>query len=194
MSDSVDRVARFKQQAARFAARVRPYHLVVAGAVLVLGVGMASAGSGSRPSPTPSSDDRRLRIEVVAPVEPSITPGGVMEVGHLVDGFTGVPRTPPPPADVWAPEDEIYEDPPQRPYRAEHRYEEPVVRPMVEPDGRYEPRDRRRPDGLGRGFGFDAPERDYRAEREARRARREARERERDRRDPPRYWRDDDRY
>ncbi|MFN3668459.1 MAG: hypothetical protein ACK4VY_04070 [Brevundimonas sp.] len=194
MSDSSARFGRFKQQAAGFAARIRPCHFVVAGAVLVLGVGMASAGAGNRPAPAPASDDRRLRIEVVAPVEPAIAPGGVMEVGHLVDGFTGVPRTPPRTMDVWVPDDEIHEDPPRSPYRPERRYDEAVVRPMVEPDGRYEARDPRRPDSLGRGFGFDAPERDYRAEREARRARREARERERDLRDSPRYWRDDDRY
>lgn len=194
MSDSATRFDRFKQQAANFAARIRPYHLVAAGGVLVLGVGMASAGPGGRPSGAPASDDGRLRIEVVAPVEPAIAPGGVMEVGHLVDGFTGVPRTPPRPTDVWTPEDEVYEDPPERSYRPERRYEEAMVRPLVEPDGRYDSRDARRPDGLGRGLGFDAPERDYRAEREARRARREAREREREMRDAPRYWRDDNRY
>ncbi|MDP1913774.1 hypothetical protein [Brevundimonas sp.] len=72
---------------------------------------------------------------------------------------------------AYAPYDEDFEAPESRP--APKRYVEDAVihaPPQPEPPARD-----RLDDRVGRWFGFDAPDRDYRAEREARRERREAR-------------------
>ncbi|HYD27035.1 hypothetical protein [Brevundimonas sp.] len=151
------------------------------------------------PGPRPVTASERLRIEVVHPVEPDIIPGARMDVGELVDGFQGVPPPPPPLTDVIRASAEgwIEDLPPLPP--------PPWRRPAVEEVAAEPPRpeaSRPRRDA-GRWFGFDAPRRDYQAERAARRARlealdrqaweeREARREERDRRrDDGRRWGDD---
>lgn len=178
---------------ARFAARVRPVHVLAAAGLAVV-VGMVALQAVALPGPRPLTEGDRLRIEVVRPVEPEIIPGSVMDVGELVEGFQGVPRGPVREAVAYA-SDGDWDDgralpkpapPPRR------RFEEAVIEaPRREPG----------PSAGGpvreRWFGFDAPRRDYRAEREARRARREARiEWERERawereRDEPRRYRSD---
>lgn len=157
-------------------------------AIVVVGAGMAMARAVSLPGPRPILDGERMQIHVVAPVEPEIAPGSVMEVGELVDGF----EYRPPPAPViepvaYAPWDEYPERPEPRP--APRRYAE---RPVVAvPPSREEPTQDWREGRGSRWFGFDAPERDYRAEREARRARIDARlERDRERREV-RWYRSD---
>jgi hypothetical protein len=157
-------------------------------AVVVVGVGVAMARAVSLPEPRSVLDGDRMRIQVVAPVEPDITPGSVMEVGELVDGFEyrPLPRPVVEPADR-APYDEDSVAPERRP--TPRRYEDKAgvaAPPPLEAsaDGWRETR-------IGRWLGFDEPERDYRAEREARRARIDApMEREREQREV-RWYRSD---
>ncbi|MCS6625391.1 hypothetical protein N0B44_20990 [Roseibacterium beibuensis] len=163
----------------RAGARVRAGHVVALSAVAAAAFGVAGLRAVELPGPRPISDSDRLRIEVVHPVEPEITPGSVMEVGDLVDGFQGVPPPLPPLTDVAWSSDDGWDD--EAGY-ASARYE---TRPGAEvrtyesrPDYR---RESERPSPVRvvqRWFGFDAPRRDYRAEREARRARLDAMERE----------------
>lgn len=116
-----------------------------------------------------------MHIEVVAPVEPQVMPGAVMEVGDLVDGFRYVaPRRREPEPAAYAPYDDWSE--PLEPAPDRRR---PVERAVIEPPPQPEPPRR------DRWFGFDAPDRDYRSEREARRARREARAEDDYRRERP---------
>lgn len=165
----------------RFAARVRPVHLLAAGGAVVL-VGMAGLQAVALPGPRPLVDGDRLMIEVVRPVEPEILPGSVMDVGELVDGFQGVPSAPVMETVAYAAYDdeEDWRAPPEPAPWPHRRTGEAVVEtslPQPEPSANRSVRDR--------WFGFDAPRRDYRAEREARRARLESRawegDRERDR-------------
>lgn len=186
MSESPSGPGSWAARLRRLPSRARPAHLVAAAAVAGV-FGVAGLAASPLPGPRALSDSERLRIEVVAPVEPEIVAGSVMEVGDLVEGFQGLPPAPAPVVETvaWVPDDDDWDDwrgeaepPPSR------RLEEPVVHVPAPPGPpRSHPaRDRR--------FGFDAPRRDYRAEREARRARIE-RERERDK--PRRYWSDPDR-
>ena len=181
MSPSSSLLERFKQGARRFAAGVRPGHLAVVGAVAVVGVGIVAARTLALPGPQPVLDGERMKIQVVAPVEPEIMPGSVMEVGDLVEGFE---YRRPEPALIEAvdetPWDLEFETPPPRP--GSQRVDDEGRAPAPPPPDR--PREDRRERRDDRWFGFDAPDRDYRAEREARRARIEARiEQDRERRE-----------
>ena len=187
---------RLMRQARGLAARLRPRHLAVAAAVAVIGVGVAGVRAVALPGPQPILDGARMQIEVVDPVEPEIMPGSVMDVGELVDGFEYTPPPRPVAEPVaFAPYDDDFEPPKRRPKSAAYN-EQPIIHAPPQPEARAGDRRGPRDDRVDRWFGFDAPERDYRAEREARRARRDAREeraRERDgRRDQDRY-RDQDR-
>lgn len=191
MSDSPAFLDRLKRRAGAVAAGIRPGHVAVAAVVAVIGIGVAALSAVALPGPRPVLDGDRMHIQIVDPVEPEITPGSVMDVGELVDAYE---YTPPPRPTVepaaWAPYDEDFEPPKPRP--ASRDYDDrPVISVPPQPEPRADERRDVRDNAVGRWFGFDAPERDYRAEREARRARREARmeqEREQDRR------RDQDRY
>lgn len=185
MSDLSAHLDRLKQQGRALLAQVRPHHLAVLAGVAVIGVGVVAVAAMARPEQPVSHGDEKLRIQVVAPEEPEITPGSVMEVGHLVDGFR---YTPPPPAPVedaaYAPYDELAEAP-DPPKRGKPFADGEVIPPPQPPE---EPQAGWRDSRVGRWLGFDAPEPDYRAEREARRARRDDRaQQERDRRDVRRY-------
>jgi len=181
MSELSGRFERLIQQGREIAARIRPPHLaawaaMALAAVALVGLGVAVVGALARPGPRVPPDETRLRIEVIAPSEPAITPGSVMEVGDLVDGFVAVPaaRT----ADEIADDSVAEEGIPASDGRYERLHvEDPVIvvppQPVKPAEGRGESR-------VSRWLGFDAPDRDYRAERDARRARRDARE-ERDR-------------
>ncbi|TPW05441.1 MAG: hypothetical protein FD125_722 [bacterium] len=186
MSQSPSLLDQLKQGARRFAAGVRPGHLAIVAVVAVAGVGISMARTMSLPGPQPILDGEQMKIQVVAPVEPEITPGSVMEVGDLVEGFEY--RRPTPAvieADDYAPWDEESEVPTPRP--ASRRNDDYAMAPAPPPDTRVDQRDTR----ADRWFGFDAPDRDYRAEREARRARMDARiEQERERREV-RWYRPD---
>lgn len=181
---------RLNKAAGRLAAGARPRHLAWALAVAVVGIGLAGVRAVALPGPRPVLDSERLRIQVVAPVEPAITAGPVMDVGELVDGLVSAP-----PAyavvepAAYAPADDSFEAP--EPPPSPKRYvESAVVRAPPPPEPAEPPR---REGRASRWFGFDDPERDYRAEREARRARREAyMEREREGRER-RWYRSDGR-
>ena len=144
-------------------------YALAAGAIVVIGlIGLRAMGPSQA---RPVTDDGRLRIEVVHPVEPAIVPGGVMDVGQLVDAFQGLPPPRPDPSplewfeDAWL--DVVGPPPPPAP---SWRTVAATARVPVEtapPPRRDE----------GRWFGFDAPRRDFRAERAARRARMEAMDR-----------------
>ena len=181
---------------ARLAARVSPVHMLAAAGLAAV-VGMVALQAVALPGPRPLTEGDRLRIEVVRPVEPDIIPGSVMDVGELVEGFQGVPRAPVREA-VGYGSDGDWNDRRAAPKPApppRRRFEEAVIEAPREQPGPSAGRPVR-----DRWFGFDAPRRDYRAEREARRARREARiewERqrawERDREQTRRYRSDPDR-
>lgn len=162
---------RLKQLGRQVAARVRPQHLAVLAGVAVIGVGVAAVGAMALPGPRAVHDSERLQIQVVAPDEPEITPGSVMEVGHLVDGFVSVPA-PQPVAEIAAdaPYDDFVEAAKPPPQGVKRYVEEAVIQAPPQPE---EPAGGWRDSRVGRWLGFDAPQPDYRAEREARRARRE---------------------
>lgn len=190
MSDSPAFLDRMKRRAGDLAAAVRPRHVAVAAVIVAVGVGVASLGAVALPGPRPVLDGDRMQIRVVDPVEPDIQPGSVMDVGELVDGFeyTPPPRPVAEPA-AWAPYDEDFEPP--RPRAAERAYDErAVISAPAQPEMRDDRRDVR-DNRVGRWFGFDAPDRDYRAEREARRARLEARDEAERERARERDWRRD---
>lgn len=157
--------------APRPARRVRPAHLVAIGAVGVAALGLMGLKFVALPDAAPVSADDAMKIEVVAPVEPTLVPGSVMEVGDLVDGFRYVPPRPaePPLHDAaWSEDDDFapYE-PPVR--RAEvRRYSSAGEAPApAEPEPPRRERDRL-------WFGFDNPLPDFGAERRARQARLDA--------------------
>lgn len=181
MSELPPLLDRIRRSTLRFAAAVRPHHLAAVAALVVAGIGVATVRAVALPEPRPVLDGERMQILVVAPVEPDIAPGSVMEVGDLVEGFEyrPLPRPVVEPVD-WAPYDE--DSVGMEPRRTPRRYDDQAVvvaapQPDASPEGWRET-------PVGRWFGFDAPERDYRAEREARRARVDAQmERERERRE-----------
>lgn len=193
MPEAPSDLDRLKRQARRFAASVRPHHVAMVAVLSAVGLGVLAAGTMALPGPRPVLDGERMTIQVVAPVEPEVVPGSVMEVGDLVEGFEY--RRPPPAmietADYGSYEEEEFEVPAPRPVSRRddddgRGYGSPPPEALVErpPEDR---RDRR----ADRWFGFDAPDRDYRAEREARRARIDARiERDRERREV-RWYRSD---
>lgn len=176
MPDPTPQTDRLKAACRRVAARARPVHGAALAGVVVAAFGLAGLRGLELPGPAPIVDGDRMRIEVVAPIEPKVSPGGVMDVGELVDGLTEIPRPLPPepiPAS-YAYVDESWDaglPPPPRRRRDDDAFAYPPP-PPPEP-----PAERR-----GGWFGFDAPRRDYQAEREARYARLDALERrERDR-------------
>lgn len=160
----------------RAASRMRAGHAVALSVVAAAAFGVAGLRAVDLPGPRPIDDSDRLRIEVVHPVEPEIVPGSVMDVGDLVDGFQGLPPPLPRLSDAgWSyghgrdDHDEAWAPP------------RPEARPVAEVrtwESRPEP-DRASPvRAVQRWFGFDAPRRDFQAERAARRARMEAMERD----------------
>lgn len=169
----------------RAASRVRGGHAVALSAVAAAAFGLAGLRAVDLPEPRPISDSDRLRIEVVHPVEPDIVAGSVMDVGELVDGFQGLPPPLPPLTDAawsyedgWDDHDADYSPRPEPRRVAEVRTYESAPPPERTSPVR----------AVQRWFGFDAPRRDFRAERAARRARMEAMERDaRERRAWERY-------
>lgn len=104
----------------------------------------------------------RMQVEVVAPVERLVEPGGILEVGELVDGYSHAaiqPRAEGP--DVYDAENQtawIEPAPPPMPIAASPWSDGgTVVQPTESP-----------PELREGNFGFDAPGPDYAAERRAR--------------------------
>lgn len=160
----------------RATCRVRRGHAVALSVVAAAAFGLGGLRAIELPGPRPISDSDRLRIEVVHPVEPEIVPGSVMEVGELVDGFQGLPPPLPPLTDVAWSYDDGWDD-----YDADYSPSRPEARRVAEVRT-YESRpESERPSpvrAVQRWFGFDAPRRDFQAERAARRARMDALERD----------------
>lgn len=179
---------RLAAQARHALGRLRPGHWVALSAVLVAAFGLLGLRSVTLPGPRPVDPRDRLRIEVVQPVEPRITPGTVMDVGELVDGFRYVAPAAVTQAAYYEPWDEEHGAPPP-PSRERYR-EEAVLYPPPQPPA---PEPPRRHWSDSRWFGFDAPRPDYQAERERRRAYREAQERMRDERQEARRRYEDER-
>jgi hypothetical protein len=173
----------------RAASRVRGGHAVALSVLVAAAFGLAGLRAVDLPGPRPISDSDRLRIEVVHPVEPDIVAGSVMDVGELVDGFQGLPPPLPPLTDAAWSYDDGWDDhePDYSPSRPEARRVAGVRTYESAP-----PPERTSPvRAVQRWFGFDAPRRDFRAERAARRARMEAMERDaRERRARERYAHD----
>jgi len=156
--------------------RVRPVHLAAIAGVSVAALGLMALKFVNLPTPDPVASGEGLKIEVVAPVEPTLAPGSVMDVGELTDGFryvrpASVKR--PPAYDVaWA-EDEVAPPAPPRRAAAVRRYTSEDADRASLPD----PEPRR--EGGRRWFGFDSPRPDYGAERRARQDRMQAWEEQR---------------
>lgn len=176
-------IDQLKRQAQGLAACVRPHHLATAAVVAAIGLGVAGLRAVPLPEAEPILEDERIRVEVVDPVEPNIAPGAVMDVGDLVDGFVFTP--PPRPAAelaVRVSHEEDFEYPAPRSVPREYA-EQVIIQAPPQPETRAHVPRVSRDERAGRWFGFDAPDRDYRAERDARRAHRDAaweRERERE--------------
>lgn len=172
----------------RLGGRVRAGHVVALSVVFAAGFGLVGLRAADLPGPRPIADHERLRIEVVQPVEPDIVAGSVMDVGELVDGFQGLPPPLPRFTDVawsyddgWADDGGLLSSGAEARRQAEERayYSQPEPEPPAPVRA------------VKRWFGFDAPRRDYQAERAARRARMEAMERhERERRAAERFRRE----
>jgi len=170
----------------RATSRMTRGHAVALSVVAAAAFGLAGLRAVDLPGPRPISDSDRLRIEVVHPVEPEIVPGSVMEVGELVDGFQGLPPPLPPLTDAgwsyddgWGDHAETWASSASGTRRvAEVRTWDSRAMPEPGPERASPVR------AVQRWFGFDAPRRDFQAERAARRARMEAMERRmRDQRD-----------
>jgi hypothetical protein len=158
--------------------RVRPAHLAVIAAVSVAAVGLMGLKYVTLPKADPVASGDALKIEVVAPVEPKLAPGSVMDVGELVDGFRYVPRAQVQQTAVYdvawsGDEDFAPYTPPSRPAGV-RRYTSAETE-NAPPSGSEPPRRERE----RRWFGFDNPLPDFRAERRARQVRLDALEQQR---------------
>ncbi len=156
--------------------RWRAAHVGAAASVAAAAVGLMGLSFVRLPEPAPVAPGEALKIEVVAPVEPKLEPGSVMDVGELVDGFRYVP---PPPMQRFAVYEPAWdEDEMDLPADAPVRRAE-VRRYASNEGGRY-PEEREPPRREDRRwFGFDNPMPDFRAERRARQARLEEMEAQR---------------
>ncbi|CAN5420283.1 hypothetical protein BH09PSE1_BH09PSE1_25210 [soil metagenome] len=164
----------------------------VAAGVAVTALALTAFAVGGRGgAEAETADGPRLNIAVVAPTEPDVQPGEVMDVGRLNDGFDGkmperVEQTSAD-VDLYAEQPAYVED--DRRWRSDDRrpddrYDDHPAYEDRKPDDRVEREAFR---GRPMSFGFDQPQPDWRAEREARRAALDARERERSARREGRY-------
>lgn len=142
----------------------RPWMAVVPlAAVAVTGAGMLALRA-----PLPGAapiDGSRMAVEVVAPVEHEVQPGGTMEVGDLVDGYTHVAIQPQAQgADVYDADHQTAWVEPLPPLRT------PAPTVWSSSDAVVQPT-QPQPEPQGGRFGFDTPGPDYAAERRARQER-----------------------
>jgi hypothetical protein len=162
--------------------------LIVGGVALVAVIvgGFSLAGHAGGDEDT--GDGPRLSIAVVPPVEKDVQPGDVMDVGRLNDGFDG--KMPEAVEHTAADADLNVEQPAyveddaawRRDDRRTDDRDDAYDRARPGPDDRNRTDDRMQRDAYQdrpMSFGFDQPQPDWRAEREARRAALDARERER---------------
>ncbi|CAN5370838.1 hypothetical protein BH10PSE1_BH10PSE1_29040 [soil metagenome] len=154
----------------------------VAAGVSVVALALTAFAVTSRDGPRASGDGPRLNIAVVAPVERDVQPGEVMDVGRLNDGFDGkmperVEQTSAD-TDLYVEQPAYVED--DQSWRADERRDDRGYdRAARDSSDRADDRPRGEAyQGRPMSFGFDQPQPDWRAEREARRAALDARERE----------------
>ncbi len=157
------------------ARRVLPISLAAGGVIAVAGaLAFVAFNAGDGRPLVPGGP--HLSIAVVPPVERDVEPGSTMDVGDLSDGFdrAALERQPPPEDDTYLPPDAYVGEawvermPMPRPVEAIGSPME-AYRAVVD---RGSVRDALN-DG-SRSFGFDAPRRDFAAERAERWAQREA--------------------
>ncbi len=152
------------------------------GGLAVVGVGAAALLLVARPQPAAADIDNPLiQIRLVAPVEPEVEPGSIMEVGDLRDDFDraaliraeAARRAEEEAAATYSAayvEGDDY-GPVSEPHAAHPR---PALVVLPAPPPRREIDLRRDYVGSPTAYGFDAPRPDYAAERRARRAERAA--------------------
>jgi hypothetical protein len=129
---------------------------IMAGVVVVAALGLGGMMlTGGDDGQARAGGGPELSVAVVAPQEPNVEPGGVMDVGQLNNGFDGkLPEarlasdTAPPPADYYA-EQPAYvearrEPPPPRPGEEVHPYIDREFTPPP-PEPRPAPRPERAP-------------------------------------------------
>ena len=142
---------------------LRPWMIVAPAAVIVVG-GLGFMLLRGPASQAVADMAGQMQVEVVAPVEPEVQPGGTMEVGQLTDGYTHVAIAP-------AARDEDAYDP-----TYETAWVEPLP-PLPTPvttvwRSRDDAPPATRPAGdTESAFGFDRSGPDYAAERRARQER-----------------------
>lgn len=145
----------------------RAFRPWMAGAAIAV-VAVAGVGLLALRAPLPgvaAVGGDRMAVEVVAPVEPVVEPGGVMEVGELVDGYNHVaiqPQAEGPDGYDAAYQTAWVEPLPPEPAPRVWRSDGAVVSP-TQPQAEVT--------RSGGQFGFDTPGPDYAAERRARQER-----------------------
>lgn len=152
--------------------RFNPAYAASIGAIAALCVGVA-AFAAMEPRPAPArSHGAALQIALVAPKEPEVGAGSVMDVGELADGYEHRPYAPVShtPSETWADGDYAEELP--SPPRARWA---PAAEEMRAAAVEFVEEVRERP----LSFGFDRPRPDYAEERRQRREAMERREMER---------------
>jgi len=147
-----------------------PAHPAIVAAAVVGGLGLCGASAVWL-----SSGDRSaifsggMAIDVVAPTEPMLADGPVMEVGEVVDGYEHQPFVQPAtfePDTAWLPDEGSGGWPAAdvQPVRLE-RTDQPAPPPITEPEA---------PTSSRWSFGFEVPLPNFAAERRERQARMEA--------------------
>lgn len=152
------------------------------GGLAMVGVGAAALLLVARPEPAAADIDSPLiQIRLVAPAEPEVEPGAVMDVGDLRDDFDRAAliraeaarraeeQTTDAYAAAYVEDDDRH--PVSEPYAGHPR---PALVILPAPPPRREIDLRREYVGSPTAYGFDAPRADYAAERRARRAERAA--------------------
>ena len=140
---------------------------VAVGAVAVVGLaGMVAVQARPSKAPATSAGRAGLSVALVTPPDPELVPGGVMEVGDLVDGYEHRPLPPMEPVLDAA----YVENDPNWPAPEASDYG-PVY--VSNQSDRVQTRVVETTSSTGSQFGFDDPQPDYAAERQARRERME---------------------
>jgi len=98
---------------------------IIAGVVVVAALGLGGLMLAGGDDEARAAGGPGLNISVVAPVEPDVAPGGVMDVGQLNNGFDGKMPEAQPAADGPAVADDYYAEQPA--------YVEPRIQQMPPP-------------------------------------------------------------
>ncbi|MFJ6024163.1 hypothetical protein ACIQC9_06150 [Brevundimonas sp. NPDC092305] len=145
---------------------------VLAGGVATVAVAVVTSLALSGHAPVRAASGQALQIAFFQPPEREITPGSVMDVGSVVDGYEH--RPPPPPSPPYAETAWLYEEAPADPHliAAPARPEDVASITIYTAASQNSGGDRL-------AFGFDAPRPDYGEARRRREAEREQRMAER---------------